>query len=165
MDLHYILEIARAYIDRSTVNSEEGDIQGLGDIENLDAIREFSVAFLRQEQNLDLAAFQTQVDVFTLESSFYENGAIEKVVAQLKQNKFTYEQDDALWLKTTEFGDDKDRVMQKADGGYTYFVPDVAYHLNKWERGFKRVINEQGADHHSTITSISLYQYFLEYYF
>ena len=150
----YILEIAKAYIDRTIIKTEEGDIQGLGDIENLEAIREFSIAFLRQEQNLDLAAFQTKFDVFTLESSFYKNGAIEKVVGQLKQNKFTYEQDDALWLKTTEFGDDKDRVMQKSDGGYTYFVPDVAYHLNKWERGFKRVINEQGADHHSTITRV-----------
>ncbi|MFA6040923.1 MAG: arginine--tRNA ligase, partial [Methylophilus sp.] len=75
-------------------------------------------------------------------------------VQALIQSGKTYEEGDALWLRTTEFGDDKDRVMRKSEGGYTYFVPDVAYHADKWNRGFKRVINEQGADHHSTITRV-----------
>jgi arginyl-tRNA synthetase len=120
----------------------------------LESIRQFSVAYLRHEQDQDLNAFQIKFDVFTLESSFYQNGQIEKVVASLIKNGFTYEEDNALWLKTTEFGDDKNRVMKKSDGSYTYFIPDVAYHLNKWKRGFKRVINEQGSDHHSTITRV-----------
>ena len=111
-------------------------------------------AFLRNEQNIDLAAFQTTFDVFTLESTFYQNKNVEKVLDLLEKNGFSYKKDDATWLNTTEFGDDKDRVMIKSDGSYTYFVPDVAYHLNKWERGFVRVINEQGADHHSTITRV-----------
>jgi arginyl-tRNA synthetase len=85
---------------------------------------------------------------------FYKNKKVDEVVSLLKSNGFTYEKDDALWLKSTQFGDDKDRVMKKSDGSYTYFVPDVAYHLNKWERGFHRVINEQGADHHSTVNRV-----------
>ena len=109
---------------------------------------------LRREQDQDLKAFGVNFDIYFLESSLYSEGMVEKTVQQLIDSGNTYEQDGALWLKTTEFGDDKDRVMRKTDGGYTYFVPDVAYHLNKWNRGFKRVVNEQGADHHSTITRV-----------
>jgi len=150
----YIVEIANAFLNKEMIECEGKTIQASGNIDDLESIRQFSVAYLRHEQDHDLNAFQIKFDVFTLESSFYQNGQIEKVVASLVKNGFTYEEDNALWLKTTEFGDDKNRVMKKSDGSYTYFIPDVAYHLNKWERGFKRVINEQGSDHHSTITRV-----------
>jgi len=150
----YIVEIANAFLNKEMIECEDKTIQASGNIDDLESIRQFSVAYLRHEQDHDLNAFQIKFDVFTLESSFYQNGQIEKVVASLIKNGFTYEEDNALWLKTTEFGDDKNRVMKKSDGSYTYFIPDVAYHLNKWERGFKRVINEQGSDHHSTITRV-----------
>lgn len=150
----YIVEIANAFLNKEMIECEGKTIQASGNIDDLESIRQFSVAYLRHEQDQDLNAFQIKFDVFTLESSFYQNGQIEKVVASLIKNGFTYEEDNALWLKTTAFGDDKNRVMKKSDGSYTYFIPDVAYHLNKWERGFKRVINEQGSDHHSTITRV-----------
>jgi len=150
----YILEIADAYSNCKTVEVDGEIVKSNGNPDDVENIKKFSVAFLRKEQNIDLDAFQTTFDVFTLESTFYQNKDVEKVLDLLEKNGFSYKKDDATWLKTTEFGDDKDRVMIKTDGSYTYFVPDVAYHLNKWERGFVRVINEQGADHHSTITRV-----------
>ena len=150
----YILEIADAYSNCKTVEVDGEIVMSNGNPDDVENIKKFSVAFLRKEQNIDLDAFQTTFDVFTLESTFYQNNDVEKVLDLLEKNGFSYKKDDATWLKTTEFGDDKDRVMIKTDGSYTYFVPDVAYHLNKWERGFVRVINEQGADHHSTITRV-----------
>jgi len=150
----YIMEIANTFLNKESIKCESKTIQASGNIDDLESIRQFSVAYLRHEQDQDLNAFQIKFDVFTLESSFYQNGEIEKVVASMIKNGFTYEEDNALWLKTTAFGDDKNRVMKKSDGSYTYFIPDVAYHLNKWNRGFKRVINEQGSDHHSTITRV-----------
>ncbi|MBI3480205.1 MAG: arginine--tRNA ligase [Nitrosomonadales bacterium] len=129
-------------------------ITGKGDVNDAEAIRHFAVAYLRREQDLDLRAFEVEFDVFSLESALYTDGKVEEAVGKLIASGHTYEQDGALWLRTTDFGDDKDRVMRKSDGGYTYFVPDVAYHLDKWRRGFVRVINEQGADHHSTITRV-----------
>jgi arginyl-tRNA synthetase len=150
----YIRDVARAYLARETVDADDRHVTALGDPQNLEAIREFAVASLRREQDLDLKAFGVQFDVFTLESSLYDDGRVDNVVRQLVENGHTYAQEGALWLRTTDFGDDKDRVMRKSDGGYTYFVPDVAYHLAKWERGFTRVINEQGSDHHSTITRV-----------
>ena len=150
----YILEIADAYSNCKTVEVDGEIVKSNGNPDDVENIKKFSVAFLRKEQNIDLDAFQTTFDVFTLESTFYQNKDVEKVLDLLEKNGFSYKKDDATWLKTTTFGDDKDRVMIKTDGSYTYFVPDVAYHLNKWERGFVRVINEQGADHHSTITRV-----------
>ncbi|MBE0506499.1 MAG: arginine--tRNA ligase [Marinospirillum sp.] len=150
----YIQEVARSYMAGDTVIADNQQVKGEADPENTDAIRRFAVAFLRREQDLDLQAFGVAFDVYFLESSLYEKGLVEAAVQQLINNGFTYEEGGALWLRTTDFGDDKDRVMRKTDGGYTYFVPDVAYHLNKWQRGFKKVINEQGADHHSTITRV-----------
>lgn len=150
----YIRDVARAYLAGETVEADDRRVTALADPNNLDAIREFAVASLRREQDLDLKAFGVHFDVFTLESSLYDNGRVEAVVRRLTENGQTYEQDGALWLRTTSFGDDKDRVMRKTDGGYTYFVPDIAYHLDKWERGFTRVVNEQGSDHHSTITRV-----------
>ncbi len=150
----YINEIADAFLSKAEFNFKSNMIRPSGDAENLQALKEFSVAYLRHEQDLDLEAFNVDFNVFSLESSLYKNGQVDQIVKMLIENGHTYEKDDALWLKTTSFGDDKDRVMRKTDGEYTYFVPDIAYHLDKWERGFKRVINEQGADHHSTINRV-----------
>jgi arginyl-tRNA synthetase len=150
----YINDIAAAYLTKHTVVADDMEVTASGDIDDLDSIRSFAVAYLRHEQDLDLKAFQIEFDVFSLESALYSEGKVEQTVQALIGSGHTYEENNALWLKTTDFGDDKDRVMRKSDGGYTYFVPDVAYHLDKWNRGFKRVINEQGADHHSTITRV-----------
>ena len=139
---------------RETIDAEDKHVIGAGDADDAAAIREFAVAYLRREQDLDLRAFDVHFDVYSLESALYTEGKVEATVNNLIASGHTYEQDDALWLRTTSFGDDKDRVMRKREGGYTYFVPDVAYHLDKWQRGFTRVINEQGADHHSTITRV-----------
>ncbi|MBE9538247.1 MAG: arginine--tRNA ligase, partial [Proteobacteria bacterium] len=150
----YIQDIAAAYLSGDKVDSEDRHVLASGDPENLDDIREFAVAFLRREQDLDLKAFGVDFDVYFLESSLYESGQVEATVAKLVENGHAYEHEGALWLRSTDFGDDKDRVMRKTDGGYTYFLPDVAYHFNKWQRGFVRVIDEQGADHHSTVTRV-----------
>jgi len=150
----YIVDVARSYMARETVEADDQHLAGAGDADDTEAIRHFAVAYLRREQDLDLRAFEVEFDVFSLESALYTDGKVEETVQRLIASGHTYEQDNALWLRTTDFGDDKDRVMRKSDGGYTYFVPDVAYHLDKWRRGFERVINEQGADHHSTITRV-----------
>ena len=150
----YIMDIANAFLAKETVTADDMQVTASGDVNDVESVRTFSVAYLRHEQDLDLKAFQIKFDVFSLESALYNTGKVEATVQTLKQSGKTYEEGNALWLKTTDFGDDKDRVMRKSDGGYTYFVPDVAYHLDKWNRGFKRVINEQGADHHSTITRV-----------
>ncbi|MFQ6333931.1 arginine--tRNA ligase [Methylophilus sp. 3sh_L] len=150
----YIIEIAEAFLAQATVTADDMEVTANGDVNDTESIRKFAVAYLRHEQDLDLQAFQIKFDVFSLESALYTEGKVENTVQSLIASGHTYEQDDALWLRTTNFGDDKDRVMRKKEGGYTYFVPDVAYHREKWQRGFKRVINEQGADHHSTITRV-----------
>ncbi len=150
----YINDVAKDYMAKAKIDAEDQHVVGKGDADDLESIRHFAVAYLRREQDLDLKAFEVNFDNYFLESSLYESGKVEETVETLINNGYTYEDGGALWLKTTEFGDDKDRVMRKKDGGYTYFVPDVAYHLNKYQRGFKKVINEQGADHHSTITRV-----------
>ncbi len=139
----YIRELAQRYLD------EVG--HDLGDIET---IRRFAVAELRKEQDRDLKAFGVAFDHYYLESSLYASGRVDATVERLAASGRTYTQEGALWLKTTDYGDDKDRVMRKSDGGYTYFVPDVAYHLTKWERGFGKAINVQGSDHHSTVVRV-----------
>ena len=141
----YIRDIAREY-----TAAHFGDAAG----ENLEQIRKFAVDYLRREQDIDLNAFGVKFDSYFLESSLYTDGKVDEAVALLKKAGHTYENEGALWLRTTDFGDDKDRVMRKSDGTYTYFVPDVAYHLDKFRRGFERVINVQGADHHSTVTRV-----------
>jgi arginyl-tRNA synthetase len=150
----YIKDVAAAYLAGETVHADDQHVTANGDPQDLDSIRRFAVAFLRREQDLDLEAFSVHFDVYSLESGLYADNSVEAAVARMVANGHTYEQDGALWLRTTGFGDDKDRVMRKSDGSYTYFVPDVAYHLAKWQRGFTRVVNEQGADHHSTITRV-----------
>jgi arginyl-tRNA synthetase len=150
----YIADIAEDFKARKTVASDDRAVTASGDVEDLEAIREFAVAYLRREQDLDLKAFDVRFDNFYLESSLYTSGRVDRAVQLLKDAGKTYEQDGALWLKSTDYGDDKDRVMRKSDGGYTYFVPDVAYHLAKWERGFTKAINIQGMDHHGTIARV-----------
>ena len=150
----YIADIAKAYLSGDKVDAEDRHVLASGNLDDLDNIRDFAVAYLRHEQDLDLKAFGVDFDIYFLESSLYESGQVEATVDRLTDKGHVYEKEGALWLRTTDFGDDKDRVMRKTDGGYTYFLPDVAYHLNKWQRGFVRVINEQGADHHSTVTRV-----------
>ncbi len=150
----YIIDVARSYMAKESVVAKDQQTLSKGDANNAEDIRQFAVAYLRREQDLDLRAFQVEFDVFSLESALYSDGKVDETVKKLIASGHAYEQDNALWLRTTDFGDDKDRVMRKSDGGFTYFVPDVAYHLDKWRRGFERVINEQGSDHHSTITRV-----------
>ncbi|HOS86740.1 MAG TPA: arginine--tRNA ligase [Burkholderiaceae bacterium] len=150
----YIQDIANDFLAGKTVTSDDRAFTASGDIDDLDSIRQFAVAYLRHEQDLDLKAFQVHFDNYYLESSLYTSGRVEATVNRLVANGKTYEQDGALWLRSTDYGDDKDRVMRKGDGGYTYFVPDVAYHIAKWERGFTKVVNIQGTDHHGTIARV-----------
>jgi arginyl-tRNA synthetase len=141
----YIRDLAQRYIDEHSSDADADDT---------DALRRFAVRELRKEQDRDLQAFGVHFDVYFLESSLYADGRVDDTVQRLIDAGHAYQKDGALWLKTTDFGDDKDRVMRKSDGTYTYFVPDVAYHVTKWERGFRRSINVQGADHHSTVTRV-----------
>ena len=150
----YIQDIADAFLARQTVQADDRSFTASGDINDLDGMRQFAVAYLRHEQDLDLRAFAVRFDNYDLESSLYTSGRVEQAVQRLQAAGKTYEQDGALWLRSTEYGDDKDRVMRKSDGSYTYFVPDVAYHITKWERGFTRVVNIQGTDHHGTIARV-----------
>jgi arginyl-tRNA synthetase len=141
----YIKDIAQSYVDAHPRDADGTD---------LDAVQRHAVRELRKEQDRDLQAFGVRFDTYFLESSLYTEGLVEETVRALIAGGHAYEQDGALWLRTTDFGDDKDRVMRKRDGTYTYFVPDVAYHVTKWKRGFRRAINVQGADHHSTVTRV-----------
>ncbi|MBZ9567479.1 arginine--tRNA ligase [Modicisalibacter tunisiensis] len=150
----YIIDVAESYLAGDTVDADDQHVTAAADPDDLDAIRRFAVAYLRREQDLDLKAFGVEFDVYFLESSLYRDGKVAATAERLADKGHTYEQDGATWLRTTDFGDDKDRVMRKRDGDYTYFLPDVAYHLDKWQRGFTTVINEQGADHHSTVTRV-----------
>ncbi|MDD2844601.1 MAG: arginine--tRNA ligase [Rhodoferax sp.] len=150
----YIADIAADFLAQKTVTSDDRAFTASGDAGDLDSIRQFAVAYLRHEQDLDLSAFAVKFDNYYLESSLYTSGKVDATVKRLIEAGKTYEQDGALWLKSTDYGDDKDRVMRKQDGSYTYFVPDVAYHITKWERGFSKVINIQGTDHHGTIARV-----------
>ena len=150
----YIQDIANDFLAKKTVKSDDREFTGSGDVNDLDGMRLFAVAYLRHEQDLDLQAFDVKFDNYYLESSLYTSGKVDAAVQKLRDAGKTYEQDGALWLKSTDYGDDKDRVMRKGDGSYTYFVPDVAYHITKWERGFSRVVNIQGTDHHGTIARV-----------
>jgi arginyl-tRNA synthetase len=177
----YIRDIARDYLSGATVEAghptgdynreytrelAKDDVAGAApettgyrvtagkDPDDLDAIRDFAVAWLRREQDADLRAFGVQFDVYFLESSLYTEGQVLRVVDRIATEGHSYEADGALWLRATDFGDDKDRVMRKSDGTYTYFVPDVAYHLSKWERGYKRAVTELGADHHGSLARV-----------
>lgn len=156
----YIKDIAKDFLDKKTIHTRDGqEITASGDVEDVDSIRAFSVGYLKNEQDSDLNALGVSFDNFYLESSLYSDGLVERAVNALIASGHTYEQDGALWLRTTdfkEFGDDKDRVMRKQDGHYTYFVPDVAYHLSKFERGFVKAVDIQGSDHHGTTARVRI---------
>ena len=151
----YIADIAADFMAKKTVSAANGEpVTASGDVNDIESIRRFAVTYLRHEQDLDLQAFGVRFDHYYLESSLYSDGKVDATVKALMAAGKTVEQDGALWLKSTEYGDDKDRVMRKSDGTYTYFVPDVAYHITKWQRGFEQVINVQGSDHHGTIARV-----------
>jgi arginyl-tRNA synthetase len=153
----YIVDIARDYLARATVQaSDSTPVTAKGDVNDLDAIRHFAVSYLRREQDLDLQAFGLAFDNYFLESALYTTGQVQETVQKLIASGHTYEEAGALWLRTTELGtgDDKDRVMRKREGGYTYFVPDVAYHVNKWQRDYQQAVNIQGSDHHGTVARV-----------
>ena len=151
----YIQDIADDFLARKSVHALDGDtVRASGKVDDLEAIRKFAVAYLRHEQDIDLQKFGVRFNVYYLESSLYTGGKVETTVQSLIASGKTYESEGALWLRTTDYGDDKDRVMRKSDGSYTYFVPDVAYHVTKWLRGFRRAINVQGTDHHGTIARV-----------
>ena len=150
----YINDVAAAYLRGDTVEFEDHAVTGAKDPQDLDAIRHFAVAYLRREQNADLAAYGVGFDVYFLESSLYADDKVEETVRELVAHGHTYEEGGALWLRTTDYGDDKDRVMRKSDGTYTYFVPDIAYHRSKWQRGYERAITELGADHHGSLKRV-----------
>jgi arginyl-tRNA synthetase len=151
----YIQDIANDYLAGKTVSASDGQpATASGNVDDIDSIRPFAVTYLRNEQDIDLQAFGVKFDNYYLESSLYSEGKVEAAVNGLIAAGHTYEQDGALWLRTTDYGDDKDRVMKKTDGTFTYFVPDVAYHIVKWQRGFTQAINVQGSDHHGTIARV-----------
>ncbi len=150
----YIADIAADFAARKTVHADDREFTASGNVEDLDDITEFAVAFLRHEQDIDLQAFGVRFDHYFLESSLYGSGRVEDTVKRLVASGKTFEEGGALWLRTTDYGDDKDRVMRKQDGTYTYFVPDVAYHAAKFERGYTKVINVQGTDHHGTVARV-----------
>lgn len=150
----YIADIAADFLAKKTVKADDREFTASGDPEDIDGIRQFAVAYLRHEQDLDLKAFGVRFDNYYLESSLYTSGRVEAAVQKLNDAGKTFEEGGALWLRSTDYGDDKDRVMRKSDGGYTYFVPDVAYHIAKWERGFGQCVNIQGSDHHGTIARV-----------
>ena len=171
----YIADIAADFAAGKTVHADDREFTASGRADDLDGIRQFAVAYLRHEQDLDLSAFGVRFDNYFLESSLYTDGRVEDTVRRLVASGKTFEEGGALWLRTTDYGDDKDRVMRKsapegADGrksvpagadptsrdgsAYTYFVPDVAYHICKWQRGFTKVVNVQGSDHHGTTARV-----------
>ncbi len=150
----YIADIAADFAAGKTVQADDRSFTASGDVSDLAAITQFAVAYLRHEQDLDLRAFGVRFDNYFLESSLYSSGRVDDTVQRLVASGKTYEEGGALWLRSTDYGDDKDRVMRKRDGTYTYFVPDVAYHLAKFERGYTQVINIQGTDHHGTVARV-----------
>jgi arginyl-tRNA synthetase len=151
----YIADIAADFLAKKTVSASDGEpATASGNVDDIESIRRFAVTYLRNEQDQDLQAFGVKFDNYYLESSLYKDGKVEAAVQALVDGGHTYEQDGALWLKTTDYGDDKDRVMRKSDGTFTYFVPDVAYHIQKFKRGFDQAINIQGSDHHGTIARV-----------
>jgi arginyl-tRNA synthetase len=150
----YIADIAASYLRADTVTADDRSFTASGNRDDLDNMRAFAVAYLRREQDLDLTAFGVRFDHYFLESSLYEEGRVDAVVSALIASGMTYEADGALWFKTTAFGDDQDRVVRKGTGSYTYFVPDIAYHVDKWQRGFTHAINIQGSDHQSALVRV-----------
>ena len=142
----YLVELAAAILAR-----EGRRFADLQEEEGVRRCRAIGVESQRAEQDQDLREFGVKFDVIFFESSLYRDGLLEQTLKDLATRGCTYEQDGALWLRTTAFGDDKDRVLRKSDGTYTYLLPDIAYHRQKHERGFARAIDVLGADHHGYI--------------
>lgn len=145
----YVKDVAEALVDDVGETYLDDDSQ-----EALDAIRVHAVRMLREEQDRDLGEFRVRFDEYFLESSLYEGGLVDQTIEDLRSTGLVYEKDDATWLETSKFGDQKDRVMVRGNGQPTYFLPDVAYHMTKWTRGYQRVINVQGSDHHGTVDRV-----------
>lgn len=151
----YVIDVAKDFLAKKTIQTFDGKlVESNGNPDELENIRQYAVAYLREEQHKDLNALGVEFDNYYLESSLYSDGRVQAAVAAVETAGKTYEKDGALWFKSTDYGDDKDRVMRKADGTFTYFVPDVAYHLAKFERGFNRALNIQGSDHHGTVARV-----------
>ena len=142
----YLRENARQVLDHQGTA-----FAGLDDTQGIARCRALGIRMQREEQDRDLAEFGVHFDVTSSEQAIYDAGKVEQALALLADRQLTYEADGALWLRTTQFGDDKDRVLRKGDGSLTYLVPDIAYHMDKHDRGFDRAIDVWGADHHGYI--------------
>lgn len=133
---------------------KQPNLMDLSDDERLKTFRQLGVDYEMAKLKQDLADFNIHFDNWFSETSLYEKGEIKAVLERMKENGYTYEQDGATWLRTTDFKDDKDRVLIKKDGTYTYFLPDIAYHYDKFQRGNDNLINLFGADHHGYINRL-----------
>ncbi|MDE9845689.1 arginine--tRNA ligase [Staphylococcus pseudintermedius] len=133
---------------------KQPNLMDLSDDERLKTFRQLGVDYEMAKLKQDLAEFNIHFDNWFSETSLYEKGEIKAVLERMKENGYTYEQDGATWLRTTDFKDDKDRVLIKKDGTYTYFLPDIAYHYDKFQRGNDNLINLFGADHHGYINRL-----------
>ncbi len=142
----YLRENARQLLEQ-----EGSALAELSDPEGMARSRALGTRLQREEQDRDLAEFGVRFDVLSSEQAIYDAGKVDQALALLAERGLSYEADGALWLRTTRFGDDKDRVLRKGDGSFTYLVPDIAYHMDKHDRGFDRAIDVWGADHHGYI--------------
>jgi arginyl-tRNA synthetase len=142
----YLKDSAREVLDQEGVAFAE-----LPEEEGVRRCRALALKMQRLEQDRDLAEFGVRFDVMSSEQAIYDSGRVERALRLLAERHLTFEAEGALWLRTTAFGDDKDRVLRKSDGSFTYLVPDIAYHIDKHDRGFDRVIDVWGADHHGYI--------------
>jgi len=142
----YLRENAREVLEREGPAFAE-----LPDEEGVRRCRALALVIQRAEQDRDLAEFGVRFGVMSSEQAIYDSGRVDRALDLLSERGLTFEADGALWLRTTQFGDDKDRVLRKTDGSYTYLVPDIAYHIDKHDRGFDRAIDVWGADHHGYI--------------
>jgi arginyl-tRNA synthetase len=142
----YLIEMAGA------VEREQGaTLRGLERAERLRLLRDHATTLLLEQQDRDLREFGVRFDEFFPESKLYAEGRLPETLAELERLGLTYEEDGAVWIRTSAFGDDKDRVLVKSDGTYTYFLPDLAYHRDKARRGFAHAVNVWGADHHGYV--------------
>ncbi len=145
----YLVDAARDLLER-----EGATFADLPEAEGVARCRAAALVMQRSEQDATLAEFGVRFDVMSSEQRVYDDGKVATALERLHAAGLTYEQDGALWLRTSSYGDEKDRVLRKQDGSYTYFVPDIAYHLDKHARGFDRAIDVWGADHHGYIARV-----------
>ncbi|MBA3497441.1 MAG: arginine--tRNA ligase [Gemmatimonadales bacterium] len=136
---------------RDVLASEGAGFADLSEAEGVSRARALALRIQRQEQDRDLAEFGVRFDVVSSEQTLYDSGQVGRALELLHARGLTFDADGARWLRTTDFGDDRDRVLRKSDGSFTYLVPDIAYHIDKHGRGFDRAIDVWGADHHGYI--------------